>query len=109
MATAYKILGQQQSVALTDVDAYTVPSATQSVVSTIVITNRSATAGTYNLAVRASGATIDPKHYLAYGAPIAGNDATILTIGITLSATDVVTFQASSDDMSINIFGSEIS
>jgi len=41
--------------------------------------------------------------------PIAANDSTTLTLGITLAATDVVTVYASSADMSFNVFGTEIS
>lgn len=109
MATAYKILGQEAPLATTDTDVYTVPSATQSVVSTIVVANRGATAGTYRIAIRAAGATIANEHYIAYDTPIAGNDSTTLTIGITLGATDVITAYCSSADMSVNVFGSEIS
>lgn len=109
MANTYKVLGQVAPLATTDTDAYTVPSATQTVVSTVVIANRAATAGTYRLAVRPAGATIANEHYLAYDTPIAGNDSTTLTIGITLAATDVITAYCSSADMSVNIFGTEIS
>lgn len=108
MATAYKVLGQSAPSATTDTDVYTVPSATQSVLSTVVIANRSGTTGTFRLAIRPAGATIASEHYLAYDVPVAGNDATTLTLGVTMDATDVLTVQCSSADMSINVFGSEI-
>lgn len=109
MATAYIVLGQSAPLAATDTDVYTVPSATQSVLSTIVIANRSGTTGTFRLAIRPGGATIASEHYLAYDVPVAGNDATTLTLGVTMNAADVLTVQCSSADMSINVFGSEIS
>jgi hypothetical protein len=105
---AYKVLGQSAPAATTDTNVYTVPSATETVISTIVIANRAATAGTFRLSVRPNGATIANQHYLAYDVPIAGADSTTLTLGITLDATDVVTFYASSANMSINVFGTEI-
>jgi hypothetical protein len=105
---AYKVLGQSAPAATTDTNVYTVPSATEAVISTIVIANRAATAGTFRLAVRPNGATIANQHYIAYDVPIAANDSTTLTLGVTVDAADVVTFQASSADMSINVFGSEI-
>ena len=109
MATSYKVLGQSAPSATTNTDVYTVPAATETVISTVIIANRAATAGTFRLAVRPNGAAIADQHYLAYDIPIAANDSTTLTLGITVDATDVITFYASSANMSINLFGSEIS
>jgi len=109
MATSYKVLGQSAPSATTNTDVYTVPAATETVISTVIIANRAATAGTFRLAVRPNGAAIADQHYLAYDIPIAANDSTTLTLGITVDATDVITFYASSANMSINVFGSEIS
>lgn len=108
MATTYKVLGQSAPSATTNTTLYTVPSATQTVVSTITVTNRSASAATYRIAVRVGGATIANQHYIAYGAAAPANDTITLTLGITLSATDVITIYASSADLSFNAFGSEI-
>jgi len=109
MATSYKVLGQVAPSATTDTTVYTVPSATEAVISTIVIASRAATAGTFRLAVRPNGAAIADQHYLAYDVPIAANDSTTLTLGLTLGAADVITAYCSSADISINIFGTEIS
>ena len=109
MATSYKVLGQSAPSATTNTDVYTVPSDRESVISTIVIANRADTAETFRLAVRPNGAAIADQHYLAYDVPIAANDSTTLTLGLTLDATDVITFYASSANMSINVSGSEIS
>lgn len=108
MANAYKVLGQSAPAATTATTLYTVPAATEAVISTIVIANRAATAGSFRLSVRPNGAAQANEHYLAYDVPIAANDSTTLTLGITVDATDVVTVYASSADMSFNIFGSEI-
>ena len=105
---AYKVLGQAAPAATTPNNVYTVPSATEAVISTVVIANRAATSGSFRLSVRPNGATQADQHYLAYDVPIAANDSTTLTLGITVDATDVVTFYASSADMSINVFGTEI-
>ena len=109
MAEAYKVLAQSAPSATTDTDVYTVPSATEAVVSTIVMANRAATAGTFRIAVRPDGATIANEHYLAYDVPLAANDSTTLTLGVTMDAADVLTVQTSSADMSVNVFGTEIS
>jgi len=52
MANAYKVLGQVAPAATTDTTLYTVPAATEAVISTIVVANRSATARTYDIAIR---------------------------------------------------------
>ena len=108
MANTYKVLGQVAPSATTATTAYTCPSATQTVISTIVVANRAASAGSYRISVRPNGATQANEHYLAYDVVIAANDSTALTLGITIDASDVVTVYASSANMSFNLFGSEI-
>jgi hypothetical protein len=44
MPTTYKVLGQSAPAATTEANVYTVPSATQTIVSTITVANRAATA-----------------------------------------------------------------
>ena len=109
MATAYKVLGQVAPAATTATAVYTVPSATEAVVSTIVVCNRGASAGTYRLAVRPDGAALANQHYVAYDVAIAANDSTALTIGLTMDASDVLEAYASSGDMTFQAYGSEIS
>lgn len=108
MATTYKVLGQVNPSATTATTAYTVPSATQAVVSTISVCNQAGTSGTYRIAVRPAGESLAAKHYIAYDATVTANNSTMLTIGVTLGATDVVTVYASSANISFNVFGSEI-
>jgi hypothetical protein len=110
MATeVIKVLGQSAPDATTATDVYTVPSATETVISTIIIANRDSSAGTFRLSVRPNGAAQADQHYIAYDVPIASNDSTTLTLGITMDAADVLTAYCSSADMSINVFGTEIS
>jgi hypothetical protein len=73
------------------------------------VANRSATARTYRIAVRPAGATLANEHYVAYDVNVGASDTTALTLGITLTATDVITVYASTADLSFGIFGSEIS
>jgi hypothetical protein len=109
MPTTYKVLGQVAPSATTLTTLDTVPSATSAVVSTIAVCNRAATAATYRIAIRPAGATLSNEHYIAYDSTVAANDTTMLTIGITLAATDVISVYASSANLSFNAFGSEIS
>lgn len=108
MANAYKVLGQSAPSATTNTDLYTVPSATEAVVSTIFVCNRGSTAALYRIAVRPDGATIANQHYIAYDAVILGNDSVAITVGTTMDAADVITVYASTANLSFNAFGSEI-
>jgi glucose-6-phosphate dehydrogenase assembly protein OpcA len=109
MPTVYKVLAQSNPSATTATTLYTVPSSTSTVVSTVTVCNQASTAGSYRIAVRPAGASLAAQHYVAYDVPIAANDTTALTLGITLATTDVVTVYASSATMSFAAFGSEIS
>jgi glucose-6-phosphate dehydrogenase assembly protein OpcA len=108
MATAYKVLGQLAPSATTATTLYTVPSATEAIVSTIVVANRDSSSATYRIAIRPDGATLSNEHYIAYQVTVGASDSTTLTLGITLNAADVVTVYASTANLSFNIFGSEI-
>jgi len=109
MATNYKVLGQSNPAATTATTLYTVPAATQAIVSTLTVTNQTATAGTYRIAVRVAGATLAAAQYLAYDVSLPGNATDTLTLGVTLGATDVITVYASAATFSFNAFGSELS
>jgi glucose-6-phosphate dehydrogenase assembly protein OpcA len=108
MPTVYKVLGQSAPSATTATTLYTVPSATSTVVSTLIIANRAATAATYRIAIRPAGATLANEHYIAYDVTVGASDSTTLTLGITLAATDVITVYGSTANLSFNAFGSEI-
>ena len=109
MATTYKVLGQSNPAATTATTLYTVPSATSSVVSTISVCNQAASSGTFRIAVRPAGATLAAQHYIAYDSSITANNSTMLTIGVTLATTDIITVYASAATMSFSAFGTEIS
>ena len=109
MATSYKSLGQLDLTTTSLTDLYTVPASTETVVSTVIIANRTATADSFRLAVRTEGDAISNKHYIAYDVPVAANDSTTLTLGITMEATDVMSVKATTANaLSINVFGAEV-
>jgi len=108
MATTYKVLGQSNPAATTATTLYTVPSATQAVVSTIVVANLTGTAATFRIAVRVTGATLANSQYVAYDITVGASDSTTLTLGITLGAADVITVYASTATLTFSAFGSEV-
>ena len=109
MATTYKVLGQSNPSATTATTLYTVPSATQTVVSTIVVCNQAASAATFRIAVRPAGASLANVHYLAYDVTVGAADTTIITVGITLATTDVITVYASTANLVFHAYGDEAS
>jgi hypothetical protein len=108
MANILKVLGQSNPPATTATTLYTVPAANSAVVSTLTVCNQSSSADFFRIAVRPTGATLDPKHYIAYNSVIPALDSISLTIGITLAATDVITVYAGTANLSFNLFGTEI-
>ena len=109
MPTTYKVLGQSNPAATTATTLYTVPAATQTIVSTITVCNQAATAGSYRIAIRVAGASLAASQYIAYDVSLPANATDTLTLGVTLAATDVITVYASSANFSFAAFGSELS
>jgi hypothetical protein len=108
MSNAYKVLGQSNPSATTLTALYTVPSSTSAVCSTLSICNTGSAQTTYRVAVRPAGATISTSHYLAYDVQISGNDSIMLTLGLSLATTDVVSVYAGTANVAFSLFGSEI-
>jgi glucose-6-phosphate dehydrogenase assembly protein OpcA len=108
MATTYKVLGQSNPSATTLTTLYTVPSATNAVISSITIANLAATSATFRIAVRVAGASIANSQYIAYDITLGASDTTVLTMGVTMNATDVLSVYASSATVTFTAFGSEI-
>ena len=107
MATTYKVLGQSAPSATTPSDLYTVPAATEAVVSTITVANLG-TSGTFRIAIRPDGATIANQHYIVYDALILANETVTFTLGLTCDASDVLEVYASTANLTFNAYGAEI-
>lgn len=108
MPTTYKVLGQLNPAATTETTLYSAGAA--AVVSSIVVTNQTATAATYRIAIRPSAdATTAAKHWIVYGATVGASDAVILTCGFTLASGDKIQVFGSSANLSFSAYGSEIS
>jgi hypothetical protein len=110
MPQNYKVLGQVAPGAATLADLYVVPSSTETVISSIVVANRSAsTVGTYRIAITPNGATLGNVHYLMFDVPLNPADSTTITLGLTVDSADKVLVQASTADFSFSAFGVEFS
>lgn len=106
MATALKVLGQTASASSLSL-LYQVPVGASTVASSIAICNQGANYSTFRVAVQPLSGAIVTKHYLYYDVILGGNDTFIATIGLTLSATDAVTVQSASANVSFHLYGQE--
>jgi hypothetical protein len=107
MAINYKVLGQNNPSASGLTTLYTVPASTQAICSTLSICNLSTTT-TFRVAVRPTGAAIANQHYIIYDNYVNNNDSIMLTLGLSLGTTDVVSVYSASSGLSFSLFGSEI-
>lgn len=114
MATNYKILGQVAPSPSTSSETtlYTVPSLTQSVLSTITICNRSIDNRVFRIAVKpTTGTALANQHYIAFDGLVEAKDTVCLTLGIALGAGNTISvFQSDggTNALTFNAFGSEI-
>ena len=104
---AKKVLGQSNPAATTATTLYTVPASKSAVISSLTICNQASSAATFRVAVRPAAATLAALHYVAYDVTVGAADTTVLTLGITLATTDVVTVYASTATISFNAYGDE--
>jgi hypothetical protein len=110
MPTTYKVLGQSAPSAATATTLYTVPAATQTIISTINVVNTAASAAdVIRIAVRPDGAVLANQHYIVYGVSLSAGATFTYTGGITIDATDVITVYSTNGTSSFNAFGSELS
>lgn len=108
MADVLKIFAQLSPAATTLTALYTVPSATSAVVSSLTVCNTNTTPITFRIAISATGAADNIKHYLYRDLLVPANDTFIATIGITLATTDVVRCYASATNVAFQLFGTEV-
>ena len=119
MANEYRNIAQISPGAGAGTDLYTCPASTNAIVSTLVICNQNATNQTVRVSVRsgtaASGAGTAllqtaaapaTSAYVLFNTIVYANSTLTLTLGITLTAEEVVTVYASATGISFLLFGS---
>jgi hypothetical protein len=89
------------AASLTTATLYTVPSATTTVVTDIVVANTSATSGTFTISLNGV--------VFANTVTVGGNDSTIIQVKQPLTATQTITGLASATTINFHIGGVEIS
>lgn len=109
MAEVIKVLAQAD-VTTSLVPIYTVPAATSTVISSIVIANRSASTRTFSLKIAIGGAADTAAQTLYGTVNLTKNNTFVATIGVTMATTDVLRVIADANSaLSITVFGTEYS
>jgi hypothetical protein len=110
MPTNYKILGQLAPADTADANLYTVPASTQTVVSTISITNDTTASATFRIYIRKAGAAAAALNALYFDTPLAANSTLLVTSGLTLGVGDIITVRSgTANAFTFQAFGSEVS
>jgi len=109
MAVVRKVLAQSNPAADTDTEIYDVPDATEVVISSLIVANRSATPTKFRAWIRIDNAALDDKQYFAYDVPIEGNESLAIGHGITASHDDRFYVRADDATLSFTLYGQEIS
>lgn len=110
MPTTYKVLGQSSPADTNNANLYTVPSLTQAVISTVSVTNDTASAATFRIYIRIAGAAAAAVNTLYYDTLLGPNSTVMITSGITLGAGDIITVRSgTASALTFQAFGSELS
>lgn len=78
------------------------------IISTLTVCNRSATATSFRVAISPTGAAVADEDYLYYDVPIAGNDTFAATLGIAVQSGGILRVYATLATLSFNFTGVEI-
>jgi hypothetical protein len=108
MPSTKKVLFQSSPGATTLTAVYTVPAATETVVSSLFVCNRGATDTTFRISVAIGGAADANQQYIYYNVDIPANDSFNATVGLTLGAGDVIRVYAAAAQLSFSGYGVEL-
>ena len=108
----YKILGQIQTTANALTTIYTVPAATNTMISSITICNQSQNTVSVNVAANVSGSAVTTRNFIVSGYALGAAETLVLEPRISLNVGSIlsanITGANASSNISINAFGVEI-
>jgi hypothetical protein len=110
MPTIYKNEGIQGTAGVgTYATLYNTSASTTAVISTIAITNTSASSATYRIGIMGSAGTPAAANWLVYDGAVAGKDTIVLTLGITLKNSQFIRVSSSANTVTFSAYISELS
>jgi hypothetical protein len=108
MASLPRVLAQLNPAAATDQDLYTVPQKIRTVVSSIVVCNRSNATRSYRLWIAVTGAVTSNAQYVRFDKVVAAFSNEDIRLGISLGPGDVIRCRADQQQLSFSVFGIEM-
>jgi len=108
----YKILGQVQPTANVLTTIYTVPAATNTMVTTITVCNQSANTVSVNVAANLSGSAVATRNFIVTSYALDAAETLVLEPRISLNVGSIlsanITGANASSNVSVNAYGVEI-
>lgn len=111
MAKEYKNLSVQGTSSVNSyTNLYNTSASSTAVLSTIAICNAASADATYRIGIMNSAGSplLTNGEFIAYGATVAGNDTTFISVGIALGNNKFIRVSSSSASVNFNAFISEI-
>jgi len=111
MPQSFKRLGAINPSVNTQTNVYVVPASTEAVISTIAICNQGASNASYSIIFSPASTFASPAsevNFVVRGAVVPAADTIFLTLGLTANAGSIISANTSNANVSISIFGSEV-
>jgi hypothetical protein len=106
MTATYSVLGQQAPTNTSETTLLTVAADKQVVTSTLSCCNLTSDIVKATVNVKPAGASTAARHRLLYQAEIRPGNSLVLTLGLTLAATDVVSVQSdTANGLAFHLYG----
>lgn len=108
MAEALKVSQATIAVADTEQSLYVVPASTTTVVSSLVVCNRSVSKVTYRWAVVPAGGAAAAANWQEFDSELPANESAFRTLGVTLPTSAEIRIQADSTSVSFSLYYVEV-
>jgi hypothetical protein len=109
MSAAYFVLGQIAPTGTSETTLYTVTSGKQAVCSSLTFCNITTSVVKVSVNVRPAGAAVAAKHALARNVSVAPGSTNVISVGLTLASTDVVSVNIdTANGLAVHLYGTEI-
>ena len=108
MSETYKILAQSRPTAATLTDVYTAPALTNTVISSIIVSNTTSSSDTFRISLSINGAADATVQYIYYNISLSRESTFSAVLGITIDASDVIRCYSTNGRLNFHIFGAEV-
>lgn len=109
MSATYYVLGQVAPANTSETTLYTVTAGKQAVCSSLTFCNLTTSAVKVSVNVRPAGAAVAAKHALTRNVSVAPGSTNVISVGLTLASTDVVSVNTdTANGIAVHLYGTEL-